>query len=348
MRAMAVHAYGSPLEPIDLPEPELRPGNALLDVLACGVCFSDVKTSRGRMPFSDRLSLPHVPGHEIRARVVRCDPPTLAPGTVVVAYHLSPCRTCTSCRAGREQLCRNPKAWTGFMTPGGFQERLVVPLDRLTVVPASIDPVRAAPLTCAIGTAYRAAVNRGRVTVGGRVVVIGLGGVGIHALQIARAAGADAIGLDVSARTLKVAAGLGLTAMRGGDAASEQHILAGSPDGVDTVIDTVGHAATMQQAYRLVRAGGRIVEVGYSMTSDFSFASPRFVLEEVELVGSRYVSLDELTSAIRLVEEGRITPVVDRVLPLSAVNDAFAALERGEVVGRVVLDIAAHRIERPS
>jgi D-arabinose 1-dehydrogenase-like Zn-dependent alcohol dehydrogenase len=345
---MTVNAYGKPLEPADLSEPELRPGYALLDVLTCGVCFSDVKTSRGRMPFSDRLHLPHVPGHEICARVVRSDPPTLAPGTVVVVYHLAPCRVCTACRAGREQLCRDPRAWTGFMTPGGFQERLVAPLDRLTVVPPSIDPVRAAPLTCAIGTAYRAVVNRGRVTAGARVVVIGLGGVGIHALQIARAAGADAIGLDISAGALKVAAGLGLTALRADDVASERHVLTGSPDGVDTVIDTVGHEETVQQANRLVRAGGRIVEVGYAVASGFSFPSARFVLDEVELVGSRYVSLDELTSAIRLVEEGRVTPVIDRVLPLSAVNDAFEALERGEVVGRVVLDVAAHRLDAPS
>jgi D-arabinose 1-dehydrogenase-like Zn-dependent alcohol dehydrogenase len=92
MKAMAVRACGSPLEPADLPEPELRPGCALLDALTCGVCFSDVKTARGLMPFSSRLTLPHVPGHEICARVVRSDPPVLAPGTVVVAYHLSPCR----------------------------------------------------------------------------------------------------------------------------------------------------------------------------------------------------------------------------------------------------------------
>lgn len=341
MRAMTVRAYREPLEEADLAEPELRPGSALLEVLTCGVCFSDVKTSRGAMPFSDRLRLPHVPGHEICARVVRSDPPVLAQGTVVVAYHLSPCRMCALCRAGREQLCRDPRGWTGFMTPGGFQERLVVPLDRLVVVPDSIDPVRAAPLTCAIGSAYRAVVNRGRTTAGDRVAVIGLGGVGIHALQIAHAAGAEVIGLDIAAGPLNAAANLGLTAMRGDDAASESRVLAGNPGGVDIVIDTVGHAETMRQAHRLVRAGGRIVAVGYSMTSGFSFASPRFVLEEVEVVGSRYVALDELTSVIRLVESGRVAPVIDRVLPLSGVNEAFAALERGEVVGRVVLDVAA-------
>ncbi len=115
---MAVRDYADPLEPIELPEPVLRPGHALLEILTCGVCFTDLKTARGRMPFSDRLALPHIPGHEICARVVRSDPPALDPGTVVVVYHLWPCRRCGRCRAGLEQLCQNPQGWTGFTTPG--------------------------------------------------------------------------------------------------------------------------------------------------------------------------------------------------------------------------------------
>jgi D-arabinose 1-dehydrogenase-like Zn-dependent alcohol dehydrogenase len=163
MIGMAVREYGKPLERMVLDEPALQPGFALLEVLTCGVCFSDVKTSRGRMPFSDRLPLPHVPGHEICGRVVRADPPVIDPETTVVANHLWPCRRCARCRAGIEQQCTDPQGWTGFMTPGGFQQRLAVPIDRLTQVPDSIDPVHAAPLTCAVGTAYRSVVTRGRV-----------------------------------------------------------------------------------------------------------------------------------------------------------------------------------------
>ncbi len=345
MIGMAVRKYGEPLEPVERPEPELEPGYALLDVLTCGVCFTDVKTSRGRQPYSDRLALPHVPGHEICARVVRADPPVLEPGTVVVVYHLWPCGLCGRCRDGVEQLCENPQGWTGFTTPGGFQQRIRAPIDRLTVVPPEIDPVHAAPLTCAIGTSYRAVVNRGRVRPGDTAVVNGLGGVGIHALQIVAALGARAIGLDVSARAREVAAELGLEAVDADDPAVEERVaeLSGA-DGVDVAIDTVGSPETLGRAFRLVRPGGRVVGIGYSVDSNLGeVPAARFVLREIELVGSRYVARDELDRAVELVASGRVKPVIDRVLPLESVNEAFDALESGEVVGRVVLDVAGVR-----
>jgi D-arabinose 1-dehydrogenase-like Zn-dependent alcohol dehydrogenase len=341
MIGMAVVDYGEPLARLELPEPELRPGLALLEVLTCGVCFTDVKTWRGRMPYSDRLALPHVPGHEVCGRVIEADPPVIAPGTTVVANHLWPCRRCARCRAGIEQQCTNPQGWMGFMTPGGFEQRLAVPIDRLTPVPDEIDPVHAAPLTCAIGTSYRAVSTQGKVTPGSTVAVIGLGGVGIHTLQIAEASGARATGLDTSTRPLAVARDLGLEALRADESAAEQQIVRQTDgDGVDVVIDTVGTEATVAQAFRLVRAGGRIVGVGYTVDSKIVLPTARFVLEEVELVGCRYVALDELERAIALVADGRVQTVVDRVLPLERANEALEALEAGDIVGRVVLEVA--------
>jgi D-arabinose 1-dehydrogenase-like Zn-dependent alcohol dehydrogenase len=138
--------------------------------------------ARGLMPYSDALHLPHVPGHEICSRVIATDPAcALEAGTVVLVHHYWPCGRCSRCRAGDENLCLNLTAWTGFTDPGGFQEQLVVPLDRLAVVPAGIDPVAAAPMSCALGTAYRAVVTRGGVRAGMRAAVVGLRGVGIHA-----------------------------------------------------------------------------------------------------------------------------------------------------------------------
>src|SRR5919107_4891502 len=171
MRAMVVTAYDAPLEARDLSAPALARGHALLEVLTCGVCFSDVKIARGKMPFSPDLALPHVPGHEICARVLESDPAgAIEPGTMVVVHNVWPCRRCDRCRAGEEHICRAPEVRAGFTEPGGFRERMVVPVGRLLRVPEGLSDAEAAPLTCALGTAYRAVTVRGDVTAGERCV----------------------------------------------------------------------------------------------------------------------------------------------------------------------------------
>lgn len=339
MRAMAVTDYGKPLELMDVPEPELEDGSALLEVITCGVCFSDVKTSRGHMPFSDRLSLPHVPGHEVFGRVLRTEPPGLVEaGTTAVVFHYWPCGTCRACRRGDETLCSALFAWMGFTHPGGFRERIAVPLDRLIPVPAALDPIRAAPMSCALGTAYRSVVSRGGVRAGTSVVVVGLGGVGIHAAQVARAAGGDVEGFDVHDATLEAARALGLAAHRFDDEDAVKEAAGG--EGVDVVVDTVGREETLGLAERMVRSGGRIVGVGYSPTTALSISTPRFVLDEIELVGSRYAHRDDMERATRLVTDGLVEMVVGMVRRLERVNEVFDALEARSVVGRAVLDVA--------
>lgn len=350
MRAMAVTDYGKPLEPVEVAEPELRPGHALLEVLTCGVCFSDVKTSRGHMPFSDQLSLPHIPGHEIYGRVLTSEPEgSVAEGTRAVVYHYWPCGTCSACRRGDETLCRRMVAWAGFTDPGGFTERIVVPVDRLVPIPASIDPVHAAPMSCALGTAYRSVVTRGGVGAGMTAAIVGLGGVGIHAAQVGRAAGARMVGFDVHEPTLASARNLDLDARRADDEdAIDELIHETEGEGVDVVVDTVGHDDTLALARRLIRSGGRVVAVGYTPTSALSVPTPRLVLDEVDYVGSRYAHRDDLAKAVSLVARGLVSIVVGMVRPLDEVNDVFSALEDGSVVGRAVLEVAGELSGLPS
>jgi D-arabinose 1-dehydrogenase-like Zn-dependent alcohol dehydrogenase len=342
MRAMATKVYGEPLVELDIPEPVVLPGHALLEVLTAGVCYSDVKTSRGLMGFSDRLPLPHVGGHEIYGRVIRTDPPGLvADGTTAIVYQYQGCGICPPCRRGDETLCRNMVEWIGFTDPGGFTERIAVPIDRLIRIPASIDPTLAAPMSCAMGTAYRAVVTRGGVRAGTTVGVVGLGGVGIHAAQIANVAGGRVVGFDVHDATLVAARDLGLDARRSDDdaaIASVQDLTDG--EGLDVVIDVVGREATFALCNQLARQGGRIISVGYSPTADASVPTARLALGEMELMGSRYAHRNELDQVVTLVERGLVHPVVGLVRPMVEVNEVFAALEAGNVVGRAVLDVA--------
>lgn len=343
MRAMAVTRYGAPLELIDVPEPELTSGHALLEVLTCGVCFSDVKTSRGLMPFSEDLPLPHVPGHEIFGRVLATEPGGLiAEGVQAVVYHYWPCGSCSACRRGDETLCRQMVGWAGFTHWGGFTERIAVPVDRLVPIPEGIDPIHAAPMTCALGTAYRSVVTRGEVGAGMTAAILGLGGVGIHGAQVGRAAGARMVGFDVHEQTLVSARDLDLDARRSDDEAAIADLVAETGgEGVDVVVDTVGHDDTLELARRLVRPGGRIVGVGYTPTSVLTVPTPRFVLDEVSYLGSRYAHRDDLAKAVTLVARGLVSTVVSLVRPLEDVNDVFAELEAGSVVGRAVLEVGS-------
>jgi alcohol dehydrogenase len=345
MRAMAVTAYDEPLSMLDLPTPQIPEGFALLDVAACGVCYSDVKTARGMMHYSADLSLPHVPGHEIAGRVLETNPPGAMPeGTLVAVYHYWPCGRCAACRRGDETLCSQLRGWAGFTHPGGFQERLVVPLDRLIAVPDTVDPVLAAPMSCAMGTAYRSVVTRGGVRAGSRVGVIGLGGVGIHAAQVARSAGGRVFGLDVHPPTLQRAIELGIDGRRSDDEDIVQALFDETGgEGLDVVVETVGRDETLSLAVELLRPGGRLVGVGYSPASALTVPTPRLVLGELDLVGSRFAHRDDMERAVSLVATGDVEPVIGLVAPLEDVNDVFEALERGDVVGRAVLDVAGTR-----
>jgi D-arabinose 1-dehydrogenase-like Zn-dependent alcohol dehydrogenase len=341
MRAMAVTSYGEPLAPIDAPEPVLPDRYALIEILTCGVCFSDVKTSRGHMPFSEELVLPHIPGHEIFGRVLRTEPPGLVEeGLRAIVYHYWPCGRCPACRRGDETLCARLVGWAGFTHQGGFAERIAVPVDRLIPVPDAIDPVHAAPMSCALGTAYRSVVTRGGVDSGSTCVIVGLGGVGIHAAQVARAAGATVVGLDVREPALATARALDLDARRSDDAEAIADLALTNGEGIDLVVDTVGHDDTLETARSMVRKGGRVVAVGYSPTSLLRVPTSSLVLDEVDYIGSRFARRDDLSKAVSLVERGLVGMVVGLVRPLEGINEVFRALEEGSVMGRAVLQIA--------
>jgi alcohol dehydrogenase, propanol-preferring len=343
MRAMAVLDYTEPLQLIDLPRPEVKPGYVLLRILTCGVCFSDYKTSKGLMHYSASLSLPHVPGHEICGEVVEAAPETgWQVGDVVVAYHYWPCGRCFFCQRGDEHLCINLESWTGFTHPGGFEEYLAVPAGRLIRVPEGLAPEEASTATCASGTAYRAVVTRGEISPGDLVVVLGTGGVGLMAVQFARLAGGGVIAVDIDRRKLEIASQFGVRAT----AASEEESTAAVAElsggiGADVVINTVSDPSSYGLAQRLARRGGRLVGVGYYAGQDAYFESASMVLDEIEIVGSRYALRWEMERVLQLFATGEVRAVVDDVLPLEEANEAFRRLAAGEVIGRTVLQVAS-------
>lgn len=343
MRNMAVVAFGAPLEPVPLRIPEPGPGEVLVRVIACGVCRSDLKVASGRMPFSPHQRLPHVPGHEICGEVVACGPCTSVPqGQRVVVHNYWGCGHCPSCVEGQENLCDALRGWVGFTSPGGFEEYLAVPADHVLPVPSGLDPIQAATVSCALGTAYHAVVRRGQVQAGEVVAVVGSGGVGLYALQVARAAGARTVAVDVRPESLQAAQEVGAdaTALPQGAGDTVSDMTRGR--GADVVVDCAGTSAAFGLAVELVRKGGRVVQVGYVTEPHHYPTLPvdRIVLREVQIVGSRYVTRPELARALDLIGRGLVRSVVSRVVPLERVNEALEAVRSDRVVGRVVVQVA--------
>lgn len=342
MRAMAVVKYTAPLQLLDLPIPDVQPGCVLIRILACGVCYSDLKTAQGKMPFSQTLKLPHVPGHEICGEVVEDNLQAgFRAGDRVIVYNYWSCGRCAMCRMGMENLCDSLNAWVGFTDPGGFEEYLAVPAERLLRLPTGVTPEQAAPTSCALGTSYRAVITRGQVRAGQTVVIQGVGGVGLSSVQVARACGAQVLAVDIDPRHLEAAIRFGATngALAGEPARAMVRDFT-SGVGADVVIDTVGHEESLDHASAMARRGGRVVGVGYIVGGFARVQTDDYVLREIEFVGSRYVQRHELERAISLLASGQVQNVIDEVLPLEAANEALARLCAGTVMGRTVLRIS--------
>ncbi len=270
MRAMVIERYGAPLAPRDLPVPVPGPHEVLVRVLGCGVCRTDLKIVSGAMPFSHDVPLPHVPGHEISGEIAALGAGARgAVGDRVVVFNYWSCGRCVQCQAGEETLCEHLRGWVGFTSPGGFQEFLAVPDDCVLPLPATVRPEHGGPLSCAVGTAFHATVSRGGVRAGETVAVLGAGGVGLHIIEVARAAGAGTFAVDVQPHRLDAALVVGADAAfpAGAEAVAGVRQATGGR-GADLVLDTVGHDDSLLAASQLVRTGGRIVLVGYTTRAE--------------------------------------------------------------------------------
>jgi propanol-preferring alcohol dehydrogenase len=209
-------------------------------------------------------------------------------------------------------------------------------------LPPNVPPEHGGPLSCALGTAYHAVVTQGAVRAGESVAILGAGGVGLHAVQVVRAAGGRALAVDLHRHRLDAArvAGAEGAFPAGADAAGAVREATGGR-GADIVVDTVGHHGSLLAAVDLVRTGGRVVLVGYTVAAaDYPpLPTERVVLGQISVTGSRYVTRRELRRAFDLVARGLVHPIVAEEVPLERANDALAMVREDRVTGRVVVRV---------
>lgn len=343
MRVMVLEEFNQPLMLRQVPVPRLGKGEVLVRVLNCGVCGTDLKIFTGILPPSV-IKLPHIMGHEVVGEVACLAPDVkdLKIGQRVIVYPYITCGECRFCRTGRENICVNIKR-CGFEVNGGYAEFLKVPARDLCPF-QDILPEKAAILPDAIATSYHAIKRQGRVRVSDRVLIVGCGGLGIHAVQIASLCGAEVAVADVAQKKLdrvkKLVSDVHL--INPGKENPAEYIKSWTRgEGVDVVIETVGDPETLKWSLPSLRRGGRLVIVGYKPDKPFPLATVDMHLNEWEIVGVRLGTREELMEAMHLVNESKITPVVDRTFPLEEVNTALKVVQEGDLVGRVVLEVCS-------
>ena len=336
MKAAVVHEFGSPLSIEEMPKPEPGAGQVVVRVETSGLCHTDIHAARGDWPV--RPALPFVPGHEgvglverVGAGVTR-----LREGDRVAVPWLGwACGACEACASGWETLCPNAR-YTGYMVDGGFAEYVLADAAFAGLVPDGVDPLDAAPLTCAGVTTYKAVKVSG-ARPSDLVAVFGVGGLGHLAVQYARIAGATVAAVDIVDSKLDIAKRLG--AEYGVNAATHDPVAAiQALGGADSAIVLAATPTACEQAFASLKRNGQLVLVG--LPKDNTMRLPIFetVLQGKKVVGSLVGTRVDLVETFELHASGRTT-IVRESRRLDEVNDAMAEVLAGHVDARLVFDL---------
>lgn len=321
MRAALFCGVGHPFEVQEIPKPTPGPGEVLVQVMAAGLCGSDVHIAVEGT--TAPAYLPMVLGHEAAGLVaeVGAGVTEWVPGERVSVLPDLVCGNCVNCWEGRSELCLKRRL-IGIHRPGALAEFMVVPAANLVHLPESISFEAGAIAADAVATPYHALVRVGALHGGERVLILGLGALGLHAVSLARVLGASQVG----AVTRHPRAGLRARA-RGADEVREWQKSPWPAGAYDLVVDFSGHPAMIERGMEALRAGGRLVLVGIS---EEPFAThikvSSWVRRGIQVVGSYGANLGDLSEVLSLAERNRIN-LENSITHRFSLEDAFLALQ---------------------
>ena len=352
MRAWAVVENGAPLKEIELPTPEPKGTEVLLETTYCGVCHSDLHIWEGyydlgggqKMSLADRgVTLPLAMGHEIVGRVVKLGPEAqgVKVGDIRIVYPWLGCGSCAACLADEDNMCLKPKS-LGVYQNGGYATHVLAPHPRHLVDPGTLDPAVAATYACSGITVYSAIQKVMPIAPDEPIVLIGAGGLGMNAIAILKALGhRNIVVVDVAAE--KRAAALAEGASQAIDGSGEgvaKRIIAACGGPVLAVIDLVNGTATARAAFDALRKGGRLVQVGL-FGGELSLPLPLMPIRALTVQGSYVGTVKDLRGLVALAQSGKVPPIPVTTLPQSEADTALMRLRAGQVTGRLVLKAAA-------
>lgn len=337
MPAARYHGPGPALHMDTVPVPSIGPGEVLVRVTHAGVCRTELHFLSGLLNLG---IAPLTLGHEIVGEVVEVGPEVrvVQPDTRVIVNYYGTCGQCYWCRAGQQNLCSNVVAQLGFTADGGYAEFVKARADMVVPLPAHLDAAQACTLGCSATTALHAARRIAPVQLGDTVLIYGAGGVGYSLVQVCKLSGAQVLVVGRSERKLRLAQELGADVVihAGQEPVAETVRRHTGNAGVDIIFELVGTRETMDQSLQSLRKRGRLVFIGYS--ADQLIANPLLlVIGELQILAAVGSTQQDLLDAVALASSGKLRQVIDRVVPLSQVNDTLHALQRGEVAGRAVV-----------
>lgn len=328
-RAVRLAAPGRPLEDAVFDVPAPGPGEVLVHVKAAGICHSDAHYRSGVGTTRHPLTL----GHEVAGIVeaMGTGVTTHRVGDRVCLHYLVTCGDCPDCRAGREQFCTTGEM-IGKDRDGGYAEFIRVPARNAHPLPAEVPFEHGAILMCSSATALHA-LRKARVAAGEAVAVFGIGGLGVSAVQLARALGASVVyAVDVNPTKLALARRLGAVPVDAGAGDPVQAIRAATAGrGVDAALELIGSARVMEQAVQSLAPQGRAALAGLTRER-LSVAPYRDILgREAEIIGVSDHLASEIGELLRFIVRGELDlrEAVTRVVPLdaAAINGVLDGLE---------------------
>ncbi len=336
MKAAVVQKFGEPLVVKEVPVPSPGPGQALVEIIASGVCHTDLHAADGDWPV--KPTVPFIPGHEGAGIVVALGPGVthLQEGDRVgVAWLHSACGHCEFCLSGWETLCKEQQN-SGYSVNGSFAQYAVAQADYLGRIPNNLSFVDAAPILCAGVTTYKG-LKETDTRPGDWVVISGVGGLGHVAVQYAKAMGLHVAAVDLGPEKMALAKKLGaeitIDAKTQDPPAEIQKQIGGAHGVLVTAVSTIA----FKQALGMLRRGGTLVLNGLP-PGEFPVSIFDVVLNGYTIRGSIVGTRMDLEEALEFAAEGKVKATIE-VLPLDSINDIFERLKAGKINGRVVLGI---------
>ena len=353
MRAWAVVENGAPLQEIELPTPEPKGTEVLVEVTHCGVCHSDLHIWEGyyeldagkKMSLKDRgVTLPLAMGHEIVGRVAKLGPDAkgVKVGDVRIVFPWLGCGTCEKCLAEEDNMCTVAARSLGVYANGGYGTHVIAPHPRHLIDPGSLDPAVAATYACSGITVYSAIRKAMPLPPNEAVVVVGAGGLGMNAIAVLKALNhQNIVVVDVSAEKRQAALKAGAHKVvdgNGEDVAKRIMETAGGP--VLAVIDLVNGTQTARFAFGALRKGGKLVQVGL-FGGELTLPLPIMAIRALTVQGSYVGNAKELRELVQLAQDGKLGALPVATVPQNQAYDALMRLRDGKVTGRLVLKAEA-------